>query len=258
MNKVLYFDCASGISGDMAIGAMLDLGVNPDVLKEQLDLLHVEGYTLSSEKSKRKGISGTLFTVKEESENYKHHAADHGRHHSHRHFSDIKKIIESSGLSDSVKKLSVDIFYNLALAEAKVHGTTPEKVHFHEVGAIDSIVDIVGFSICFCEIMPESVVFSALNTGSGTVRCEHGIIPVPAPATAELLIGIPCYSAHVQKELTTPTGAAIAKTVATEFGDLPKFTPVKIGYGLGQRDNDFPNVLRVFLGEFDQKKKSAC
>lgn len=259
MSKILYFDCLSGISGDMSIAAMLNLGVEEEYLRSQLALLDFHEFSLEIKPDVRKGIAGTRFIVTSVHDHDHHHNHEHQHlhgHHHHRHLSDIQKIINDSTLSADVKELSLKIFEGIAIAEAKVHGSTKDKVHFHEVGAVDSIVDIVGFAICFCAIKPDRVYCSPINTGSGTVKCDHGIMPVPAPATAELLSGIPIYSAYVQKELTTPTGAAIARVVVDEFCDMPAMKISAIGYGLGTRDNDLPNVLRIIQAESESVSES--
>lgn len=270
--KILYFDCFSGISGDMFLGAMIDIGVPQETLRESLQKLNLPGYKLQIYTDQRKGITGTRVDVKllhDESgvpsiadhhhghphhhETDHHHDHDHHdhHHHVHRNINDIKKIIDDSGLSDSVKKLSLNMFSHIALAEAKIHGKPLEEVHFHEVGAVDSIVDIVGAAICANFLRVDKILFSTIAVGGGFVNCAHGKFPVPAPATVEILKGIKITSGEVEKELTTPTGAAIVKVLADEITNRKEFTIEKIGYGIGKRDNPIPNVLRVFLGEMD-------
>ena len=236
--KTLYFDCFAGASGDMILGAMVAAGVDANVLREQLSLLHVEGFNISFEKVDRSGLSATYARVETAHE------------HKHRHLADIKGIIESSGVSDAAKKLSVQIFTRLAEAEARVHNEPIDRVHFHEVGALDAIVDIVGAAICFDLLKIDRFVCSALHVGSGTIQMAHGRFPVPPPAVAELLKGVPFYSTDITGELLTPTGAAIITTVCKEFGPIPQMTTEVTGYGAGTRQyKDFPNVLRVLLGE---------
>lgn len=235
--KLCYLDAFSGISGDMTVGALLDAGASFEALQAALNGLGT-GATVSLEKTKRRGISASKFKV------------EGGEQKAHRHLSHILKMIDAAALSDRVKAMSEAVFRRLAEAEAKVHGTTIEKVHFHEVGAFDSICDIVGACFCFDNLGVEQIVSSPINVGSGTANTEHGILPVPTPATAELLVGKPVYSRGAAMELTTPTGAALASTLAASFGALPPMNISVTGYGAG--DRDFPenaNVLRVLLGE---------
>ncbi len=257
--RILYYDCFSGISGDMNLGAMIDLGIEETYLKEELEKLNLEGYTLKVTKDQRKGITGTRVDVRlhhhhhhhdEHKDKHQHeHEHEHEHEHYHRNIKDIEKIINQSSLSDKVKSQSMKMFKVIAEAEAKIHGKLVEEIHFHEVGAIDSIVDIVGSAICFEKLNVDKVIFSTISLGSGFVNCAHGRFPVPAPATVEILKGIKVTSGEVKKEMTTPTGAAIARVCADAFSDQQDFYIQKIGYGLGKRDNVIPNVLRVFLGE---------
>ena len=236
--KTLYFDCFAGASGDMILGAMVAAGVEPDALREQLSRLNVDGFGIAFETVDRSGLSATYARV------------DTAHEHKHRHLSDIKQIIEQSGVSDAAKKLSIQIFTRLAEAEARVHNEPVDHVHFHEVGALDAIVDIVGAAICFDLLKIDRFVSSPLHVGSGTIQMAHGRFPVPPPAVAELLKGVPFYSTDIQGELLTPTGAAIITTVCSEFGPIPVMKTEVTGYGAGTRQyKDFPNVLRVMLGE---------
>jgi uncharacterized protein (TIGR00299 family) protein len=236
--RTVYFDCFAGASGDMILGAMVAAGVDPSALSEQLSLLNVEGFKLNFETVDRSGLSATYARVETAHE------------HKHRHLSDVKKIIESSGVSDSAKMLAVKIFTRLAEAEARVHNEPVDHVHFHEVGALDAIVDIVGAAICFDLLKIERFVSSPLHVGSGMIQMAHGRFPVPPPAVAELLAGVPFYSTDIQGELLTPTGAAIITTVCQEFGPIPRMTTDVTGYGAGTRQyENFPNVLRVMLGQ---------
>ena len=230
--KTAYFDCFSGISGDMTLGALVSAGVNLDVLHTELTKLGLPGYELKAEKVMRSGIAAT-----------KVHVVIDQRSQISRHLSDILNIIEGSSLSPTVKEKSIRIFKRMADAEARVHGTTPEKIHFHEVGAVDAIVDIVG-SVIGLEILGiAQIITSALNVGSGMVHTSHGHLPIPAPATAELLRGIPFYQSSTQFELTTPTGAAIVSTLSSSFGPLPPMKIDHIAYGAG--DKDFPGHMNV-------------
>ena len=240
--KVLYYDCFAGISGDMHLGAMLDLGVKPEVLTGQLNKLDLEGYEIKISKDQRKGISGTRVDVILE----KHD------HHTHRNLDDISDIINNSRLSDPVKDRSLSMFRKLAEAEARVHGKDIKEIHFHEVGAVDSIVDIVGAAICLEELKPERIISSTVELGGGFVKCAHGTFPVPAPATAEILSGIPVCSGAAQSETTTPTGAVIIACNADEFGPIEGLRIIKTAYGIGQRDIEIPNVLRLFWAEKEE------
>jgi pyridinium-3,5-bisthiocarboxylic acid mononucleotide nickel chelatase len=259
--KILYYDCFAGISGDMNLGAMIDLGVDPGYLREELRKIEIGPYEIRVKRDQRRGIFGTKVDVILPSGDAAH--AIHG--HGHRSFKDIIGIVEKSGLSDRVKSLSLDIFTKIARAEAKIHGHSIDEVHFHEVGAIDSIVDVVGAAICFEVLNVDKIIASPVQVGGGFVKCAHGMLPVPAPATAEILTGIPIRSGIVPVEATTPTGAAILAATAASFSDLLEFIPLKIGYGIGHRDTEIPNVLRVFLGEMeddardrDVEVKEAC
>ena len=236
-----YFDSFSGISGDMTLGALVDAGLPIEFLRSELAKMDLAGYMLSSEQVRRSGLSAT-----------KVHVVLDDKEQSARHLSDISHIINSSSLSPIVKQKSLSIFQRLAEVEAKVHGTTPEKVHFHEVGAVDALVDIVGSVIGLEHLGITEVIGSPLNVGSGTVHTAHGKLPVPAPATVELLRGIPLYSSSITFELTTPTGAAIISTLAASFGPLPRMKVDRIAYGAGNKDlPGQPNVLRLILGEAD-------
>lgn len=237
--KILYYDCFSGISGDMNLGAMIDAGVDADYLVNELEKLDLKGWALKVEKDQRHGITGTKVTVKKT------------RHeHAHRHLSDIEKIIDRSNLSRENIDLSKKIFMKIAVAEAKVHDISVEKVHFHEVGAVDSIIDIVGAAICFNALKIEAVYVSTVELGSGFVKCDHGTLPVPAPATAEIMRDIPVKKGGVEFEATTPTGAAIISALGTYFGKEPSMKIEKTAYGVGQKDPaQVPNLLRVFIGE---------
>jgi uncharacterized protein (TIGR00299 family) protein len=259
--KILYYDCFAGISGDMNLGAMIDLGVDAEYLKEELRKIEIGSYEIQVKRDQRRGIFGTKVDVVLPSGEGA--PAAHG--HGHRSFKDIAGLIKKSNFSDGVKSTSLAIFTKIARAEAKIHGHSIEEVHFHEVGAIDSIVDVVGAAICFEVLKVDKIIASPVQVGGGFVKCAHGMLPVPAPATAEILTGIPIRSGVVPFETTTPTGAAILAATAGRFVDRIDFTPLKIGYGIGQRDTDVPNVLRVFLGEMDDEQqdqdvevKEAC
>lgn len=238
--KIAFFDCFSGASGDMILGALLDAGLKLERLKEEVSKLHLDHYDIQKEKVLKKGIGGSKALI---IFNQEYH------HRHHRSLSQIKEIIGKSGLNESVKQKSTMIFERLAEAEAKVHRTTVEKIHFHEVGAMDAIIDVVG-AVAGVEVLGIKKIFcSPLHVGSGTVECAHGILPVPAPATAELIKGKPVYSTEIREELLTPTGAAILTTLASEFDTMPQMVVCKIGYGAGSSELAIPNLLRVMIGE---------
>ena len=239
--RTLFFDCFAGISGDMTLGALVGAGVDERALAEQLELLDVEGYEISFEKVDRSGISATRAVVRLTREE-----------HQHRHLSEIQKIISGSRLGEGIKDRALKIFARLAEAEARVHNIPVERIHFHEVGAVDAIVDVVGACIGFELLGIERFAASALHVGSGTVEMAHGRFPVPPPAVAELLRGAPVYSTDIKGELVTPTGAAIVSTLCESFGAIPSMRLQTTGYGAGTREyKDFPNVLRILVGETD-------
>src|SRR2546428_2614103 len=246
----LYFDCFSGISGDMTIGALLDLGVDFDYLKTELKKLPVEGYELKASRVVRSNLSAMKFDVLMEGSDDHHHHGHHGHAHFHRKASEILEMIEKSNLNPNTKRIATNIFAKLAISEGKVHHIPPEDVEFHEVGAVDSIVDTVGSAIGFDALGVERFLCSAINIGSGFIHCQHGVMPVPAPATADLLRNATIYSKHANTELVTPTGAAILAAVVDRFTALDGFGIEKIGYGAGTKQfPDFPNCVRLLLGE---------
>ncbi len=244
--KTLYFDCFAGASGDMILGALIAAGIEPEAFQRQLSLLGVQGFSIDFETVDRSGISAT------------HARVQTAHEHAHRHLSDILKIINDSRLSKAVKDRAARIFSRLAEAEARVHHEPVERIHFHEVGALDAIIDVVGASICFELLGIERFISSALHVGSGTVEMAHGRYPVPPPAVAELLKGVPFYSTDIVGELVTPTGAAIITTVCTEYGPIPQMKLGQTGYGAGTRQYEkFPNALRVLIGEDDAESKAS-
>ncbi|SPF42922.1 LarE-activating enzyme, subunit LarC [Candidatus Desulfosporosinus infrequens] len=249
--KILYYDCFSGISGDMNLGAMVDLGVNGEYLIKELAKLQLDSeYEINIRKDTKKGINGTKVDVILVNRDHSHRE---GEHH-HRHLKDIENIINASSLNDRVKKSSLEMFMKVAQAEATVHGKSIYEVGFHEVGAIDSIIDMVGAAIALDYLNVDKIMASSVQVGGGFVKCAHGLIPVPAPATTEILKGIPIKTGIVPFETTTPTGAAILAASVEEFTDMMEFTVEQIGYGLGNRDLDIPNVLRVYLGKSESSK----
>ena len=237
--KIIYFDCFAGIAGDMTVAALLELGLPLETLREGLATLPLTGYTLESSKVERHSIAGTSFRVRLT-----------GADQPHRHYSSIAAMIEAAPLKARVKELSQRIFRRLAEAEAKVHGVALERVHFHEVGALDSIADIVGCAIGLDYLGVERVYASGLPFGRGFVQTAHGRLPVPAPATALLMEGIPLTGDIGEGERVTPTGAAIIAALAEGFGPPPPMLPEAIGYGAGEKDfPELPNLLRLVLGE---------
>src|SRR5256885_3192987 len=244
--KTLYFDCFAGASGDMILGALVAAGVNPQELKDQLSLLGVQGYAIEFEAVNRSGISATYARVQTAPE------------HAHRHLSDILKIIYDSRLSDGVKERAGRIFSLLAEAEGRVHNQPVQKIHFHEVGALDAIIDVCGAAIGFELLGIEKFISSELRVGKGMIEMAHGRFPIPPPAVAELLKGKPIYAGDIEGEFVTPTGAAIISTVGEEFGPMPSMKIEATGYGAGTRDpQKFPNVLRVFVGETEDANRLA-
>jgi uncharacterized protein (TIGR00299 family) protein len=235
--RIAYLDCASGISGDMTLGALVDAGAELAAIQAGIDSLGLPSCRLIATEVKKQGFRATQITVEHEPE------------HKHRHLHHITAMIDGSTLTARQKDLAKRIFQKLAEAEAKVHGSTIEKVHFHEVGAVDSIADIVGSAIGFELLGVQRIACSPVPTGRGFVDIAHGRCSIPAPATGELLRGVPLAVLDVEGELTTPTGAAIVAALVSDFGPLPAMTVDRIGYGAGQKDFDHPNILRLLIGE---------
>src|SRR3954465_10569061 len=234
--RIAYLDCASGISGDMTLGALVDAGAELAAIQAGIDSLGLPSCRLVQTEVKKKGFRATQITIEHEPE------------HNHRHLHHISAMIDSTTLTATQRDLAKRIFQELAEAEAKVHGSTIEKVHFHEVGAVDSIADIVGWAIGFELLAIKRIICSPIPTGHGFVEIAHGRCSIPAPATGELLRGIPLAPLDCEGELTTPTGAAIVAALADSFGPLPAMTVERIGYGAGQKDFPHPNILRVLVG----------
>ena len=287
---ILYIEPNSGASGDMMIGALLDLGFSFEELREKLLLLPLGGYRLSAEKCNRSGIQATKFNVHEHHHDvhehhhdqhqsphshehhhdqhqsphsHEHHHDQHQSPHSHEHhhrtFADIRAMIEESRLSSWVKEKSIEAFRRLAEAEGKIHGRPADHVHFHEVGAVDSIVDIVGTMIIMESFRSMRAVSSAVNVGQGTLECQHGVYPVPGPAAQELLRDVPIFSNNITGELTTPTGAALLTTLTDEFGVRPAMKITATGYGAGTRETPGgANVLRISIGKIFSEKTAAA
>ncbi|MGE4271726.1 MAG: nickel pincer cofactor biosynthesis protein LarC [Desulfitobacterium sp.] len=244
--KVAYLDCFSGISGDMLLGALVDAGLDFQLLQRDLAGLGLDEYEIYEQKVIKQGISGTKVQV----------LSLEG--HVHRHLTDIQDIIIRSSLSNPVKEKSLAIFTHLGEAEAKIHGTTVDQIHFHEVGAVDAIVDIVGAVIGFWRLGIEKVFSSSVHVGKGFVNAAHGLLPVPAPATLELLRGVPIYSRDIEGELVTPTGAALLTAYCQDFGSIPLVKVDRIGYGAGDKDLSIPNLLRLTIGELEVNEIETC
>lgn len=236
--RTAYFDCFSGASGDMILAALLEAGLEMEHLESELAKLGLPHYALRRQRVARGGIRGTRLIVD----------IDECRHHCHRNLEQIENIIFRSELDGTIKDKSVQVFRRLAEAEAAVHAEAIDHVHFHEVGALDAIVDIVGAIAGLAALGIERVHCSPIHVGTGTVKCAHGVLPVPAPATAELLRGVPFYATAVVGELLTPTGAAILTTMASDFGPMPPLVVERVGYGAGTRELPIPNLLRLFVG----------
>lgn len=234
--KIIYVDCFSGISGDMFLGAMVDMGVSIGMLSSAMARLNLD-IKVTAEKVNKQGIVGTKVNVQVPDTK------------EHRNLPDIMNIINKSQMLDEVRTTAGNMFKRLAEAESKVHGVPVENVHFHEIGALDTIADIVGAAFCYKVLKAEGLYSSAVNVGSGTVKTAHGILPVPAPATLELLKGVPIYSTGVNAELVTPTGAAILTELSLGYGPMPNMSVEKTGYGAGSKDLETPNLLRAVIGE---------
>jgi uncharacterized protein (TIGR00299 family) protein len=235
--RVAYFDCFSGIAGDMILGALIDLGISEQFLKKELKKLPISGYTLTVKHITSQHIHAVDVTIAIQKEQCE------------RNLLDITAMLEESTLPPSIIQRSKDVFHRLAHAESRVHHVGIDEVHFHEIGAVDSIIDIVGSVIGLAHLDIEQIYCSPLPLGHGFVTCSHGVLPLPAPATAELLKGVPVYSVDRTQELVTPTGAAIVTSLAAQFGEMPLMKVHKIGYGNGKIPSEYPNLLRVFLGE---------
>lgn len=269
--NILYFDCGMGAAGDMLTAALFDL-LDDKSKKETLETISnimPEKVKVSLSSSVKCGITGSHFTVKidgeeEISDDYGHdhhdhdhhdheHEHEHHHHHSHSSLGDIKEIVASLSVPDKVKSDVVSIYELIADAEAHVHGTTPSEIHFHEVGTIDAVIDITSVCLLINKLAPEKIICSPIHVGAGKVRCAHGVLPVPAPATAHILRGIPVYGGKIQGELCTPTGAAILKHFVSEFGDMPVMAFDAVGYGMGNKDFEVANCVRVMKGTINKK-----
>lgn len=254
--KTLYLDCSSGISGNMTLGALLEIVGDEKYLLEELKKLNVEGYKIEVSKKVKNGITGTYVDVilEHQHEHHDHDYEHNHHHHEHRNLYDVNKIIEESQINEKSKELAKRIFMRVAKAESKVHNKPLEEVHFHEVGAIDSIVDIVGTAILINKINPDKIISSIVNDGYGFIECAHGTMSVPVPATSEIFADskVKFRQIDIDTELVTPTGAAIIAELAAEFTTLPAMTTEKIGWGAGSKDLKIPNVLKIYYGEMEK------
>ncbi len=250
--KTLYFDCSSGISGNMTLGALTEIIGDENFLIEELKKLNVHGYRVEISKKVKNGITGTYVDVILEHNHHNHDGEHH--HHEHRNLEDVNKIIDNSSLDEKVKDLAKRIFLRVAKAESKVHNKPLNEVHFHEVGAIDSIVDIVGTAILIKKINPDKIISSVVNDGHGFIECAHGTMSVPVPATSEIFASsnVKFRQIDIDTELVTPTGAAIIAELADEFTYLPEMVTEKIGWGSGSKDLKIHNMLKVYYGEMEK------
>ena len=263
--KILYLDCGMGAAGDMLSAALLELLPDPDAFVAQVNALGLPGVHVSRERAVKCGITGTRLSVTvhgQEEHSCDHHGHDHEHHHEHEHHHDHEHHHHHSGMDGighivqdhldlpaRVKDQVMAVYSPIAQAESQVHGVPVDKVHFHEVGALDAVADITMACMLMDELAPDQVVCSPVRVGTGQVRCAHGLLPVPAPAAALLLQGVPIYGGDIQGELCTPTGAALLKHFVTRFGDMPVMRPCAVGYGCGQKDFPAANCLRAMLGE---------
>ena len=262
--KTLYIECKMGIAGDMLMGALYEL-LDEDKRTEFLDNINhagIPGVEVKAQESIKCSIKGTHMEVKvfgeEEGHDHGHGHHHHDDHyHDHHGIHDIEEIIKGLNLSQKVKEKALIVYRQIAEAEGAVHGEMPEHIHFHEVGSLDAVTDVTGCCLLTEMLGAEKVIISPINTGSGTVKCAHGILPVPAPATAMLLKGIPAYSGQIESELCTPTGAALAGVLADEFGKMPVMSILQIGYGMGNKDFEQANCVRAMLGEAEEGGSEA-
>lgn len=258
--RILFFDCGMGAAGDMVMGALLSLIPDKDAFIKEINSIGIPDTVVSYENDSKCGISGIHISVhvsgKEEEcdETDLHHSHEHVHHHAG--LDDIRKIIDNLKVSDKVKKEVTDIYMMIAQAESKVHKKDVGEIHFHEVGMMDAIADITGCAMLLEKLSVQSIYVSPVNTGFGKVRCAHGILPVPAPATAELLKGVPCYAGRIEGELCTPTGAALLSYYGTAYSQMPPMCIMETGYGCGKKDFEAANVVRAVLGETDSEPDS--
>lgn len=255
--KTLYFDCSSGISGNMTLGALIEIVGDDNYLLNELKKLNVDGYRIEISNKVKNGITGKYVDVILEDDEHEHHQ-EHEHQHAHRNLNDVNEIIDNSSIDDKSKELAKRIFLRVAKAESKVHNKPLEEVHFHEIGAIDSIVDILGTAILINKINPDKIMSSIVNDGYGFIECAHGTMSVPVPATSEIFASsnVKFRQIDVDTELVTPTGAAIIAELAEEFTTLPAMVTEKIGWGAGYKDLKIPNILKVYYGEMEQQSEN--
>ncbi len=256
--KVLYFDCSSGISGNMTLGALLEIVGDDNYLLDEIKKLNIDEYKIEISKKVKNGITGTHVDVILEHQHEEHHHGHEHHHHEHRNLNDVYSVIDNSSIDEKSKELAKRIFLRVAKAESKVHNKPLEEVHFHEVGAIDSIIDIIGTAILINKINPDKIISSIVNDGHGFIECAHGTMSVPVPATSEIFANsnIKFRQIDIDTELVTPTGAAIIAELAEEFTTLPAMTTEKIGWGAGSKDLEIPNVLKVYYGDKDVQEQN--
>ncbi len=247
--NTLYVDCKYGISGDMMLTSLVDLGADKDYIEAELKKLPIEKFEMTLEKTMKQGIACLGLHLSFEPHQHHHGHEDKTEHHSHEHnhAREIFSLIEASELAPRVKERGLALFHEVARAESKIHGIPVDEVHFHEVGAMDSIIDTLGVCLALESLEIEEVIFHSVPTGSGMIHIAHGLFPVPAPATSEILVGVPLSNFDYSAELTTPTGASFAKVLASEYSEIPHGTIEKIGYGSGTKNFPHPNVLRTML-----------
>lgn len=258
--RSMYIDCSMGIAGDMFTAALLDAMSESErqAFADEFNKLGIPGVLMSIEESEKCGIKGTHVRIRihgvEESEDmHEHHEGDGHSHHSHNGMKDIEAVVRGLDLSDRVKDDVMAVYGHIAAAESKVHGETIEDIHFHEVGTMDAVADVTAVCMLMERVNAARVTASDVNTGSGTVKCAHGVLPVPAPATALILEGMPTYSDDIKSELTTPTGAALLKYFADDFGPMPSMRSPVMGIGMGTKDFERANCLRITIGENDEE-----
>lgn len=251
--RIAYFDASAGVSGDMILGALVDAGLGLEGLERELRRLNLSGYRLSAEETRRAGFRATRITVTVAEEHHHEGEGGHGRR-----LPEILELIHRSDLDPSVKERAALVFRRLGEAEARVHGRPISETHLHEAGAVDALVDVVGAVAGLAALGVERVVFSPLRLGYGTVRSAHGLLPIPPPAVAELIKGVPVYAGEYEGEMVTPTGAALATTLAESFGPMPFMIPVAVGVGAGSAERAIPNVLRLFLGDDRTGAEEGC
>jgi len=251
---MLYFECNMGAAGDMLMAALLELHSDPEDFLKRLNNIGIPDVCISSELSTKCGITGTHVKVQinghEEEIDHQDHE-EHHHDHDHNSLESIKHLIDHLNVSDPVKKDALEIYELIAEAESRVHNIPVSQIHFHEVGAMDAVIDIIGVCMLIEEIAPETILSSPINVGKGYVHCTHGILPVPAPATAFILQDIPIYNNHINGELCTPTGAALLKYFVNKFCNMPVMIVKKIGYGMGKKDFDMANCIRVYLANIE-------